>query len=467
MGAARRFVADSTLPASARDVYEWHARPGAFERLAPPWQRIEVVSREGGIEDRGRVVFDARFGPLNRRWVAAHRDAVPGEGFVDEQLEGPFAAWVHTHRFLPLEEGTSRLVDEIVYRLPFGALGDAFGGATAKRELERLFRFRHRRTREDLLQHARYAERPRLTVAVTGAGGLIGSALSSFLTTGGHCVLRLVRGAPTAADAVSWDPRRGTIDAAALEGIDALVHLAGENIGAGRWTPARKESIRRSRVEGTRLVAETVARLARPPKVVLSASAIGWYGAQADDPPRGEDAAPGTGFLAELCRDWEAAMEPARAAGLRVVTPRIGVVVSARGGALAKMLPAFRAGLGGPVGSGRQWVSWIALDDLVGILHAALFERGISGPVNAVSPEPVTNRELTRTLARVLRRPAVLPLPAAAVRAIFGEMGEELLLSSAKIEPRRLVEAGYPFLRPSLEEALRVELGREVAGGRS
>lgn len=484
MAMIRRFVADSLLPASARAAYGWHARPGAFERLVPPWQRIEVVSRIGGIDEGGRVVFDLRAGPLKRRWVAAHRDAVPGEQFVDEQLEGPFDSWVHTHRFVPLADESSRLVDEIVYRLPLGRLGDALGGGIARRELERLFRFRHRRTREDLERHARYAERPRLTVAISGAGGLVGEALSAFLATGGHRVLRLVRGpsrsgagtsgaAGTAGTAgtmrgeVAWDPRRGTIDAAALEGIDALVHLAGENISAGRWTPERKESIRRSRVDGTRLIAETVARLARPPQVVISASAVGWYGLRADDPPRDEEAAPGSGFLAEVCREWEAAMEPARAAGLRVVTPRIGVVLSARGGALAKLLPPFRAGLGGPVGSGRQWMSWIALDDLVGVIHDALFERGWSGPLNAVSPAPVTNGELTRTLARVLRRPGLMPLPAAAVRLIFGEMGEELLLASARIEPRRLVEAGFAFLRPSLEEALRVELGRETAGERS
>jgi len=459
--ATQRFVEECALPAPAGAVYDWHARPGAFERLAPPWQRLRIVERSGGIADGGRVAFDACFGPVTRRWEAVHRDAVPGERFTDEQLRGPFASWVHTHRFVPLGEQQSRLLDEIEYRLPFGVPGAVLGGALAEREIARLFRFRHRRTREDLARHAAYAGRPRLVVAISGASGLVGGALASFLTTGGHAVRRLVRRAVAPGSGeIAWDPKRGELDATALEGCDAVVHLAGENIGAARWTPARKEAIRESRVASTRLLCEALARMARPPRALVAASAIGWYGASDGDAPIDEGAPAGSGFLAELTRAWEAALEPARAAGIRVVALRTGVVMAAQGGALTKMLPAVKAGLGGPIGSGRQWVSWIALDDLVGIAHAALFEESWSGPVNAVSPQPVRQAELARTLGRVLRRPALLPLPAFAVRALFGEMGQELLLDGARIVPGRLAAAGFPFLYASLEEALRLELGR-------
>jgi hypothetical protein len=461
--ATQRFIKESVLSAPARAVYDWHARPGAFERLAPPWQALRTVERSGGIANGGRVVFDSRFGPITRRWEAVHRDAVPGERFTDEQLRGPFASWVHTHRFVVEGEHASRLVDEIEYRLPLGAPGAALGGAFAEREIARLFRFRHRRTRDDLARHAAYAGHPRLMVAMSGASGLVGRALAPFLTTGGHAVRPLVRrAAAPGSGEIAWDPARGELDAAALEGCDAVVHLAGENIGAARWTPARKEAIRESRVASTRLLCEALARMARPPRVLVAASAVGWYGASDDERGLDEEAPPGHGFLAELTGAWEAALEPARAAGIRVVALRIGVVIAAQGGALAKMLPAFKAGLGGPIGGGKQWVSWIALDDLVGVAHAALFEESWSGPVNAVSPQAVRQAELARTLGRVLRRPALLPLPAFAVRSLFGEMGQELLLDGARIVPGRLAAAGFPFLHASLEQALRVELGRNT-----
>ncbi len=460
----QRFTRESLLRAPAPAVYDWHARPGAFERLAPPWQALRIVEQSGGIDAGGRVVFDARFGPLTRRWVAVLRDAVPGECFTDEQLRGPFASWVHTHRFVADGEGTSRLVDEIAYRLPFGAAGAALGGALAERELARLFRFRHRRTRDDLTRHAAYVDRPRLVVAMSGASGLVGGALAPLLTTGGHTVKRLVRrAARPGSGEIAWYPARGALDPTALEGCDAIVHLAGENIGAARWTAPRKAAIRDSRVASTRLLCEALARMARPPGVLVAASAIGWYGASDDDRACDEQAPPGTGFLADLTQAWEAALEPARTAGIRIVALRLGVVIAAQGGALAKMLPAFRTGLGGPIGGGRQWVSWIALDDLVGIAHAALFEESWSGPINAVSPQAVRQAELAATLGRVLRRPAVLPLPAFAVRALFGEMGQELLLDGARVEPRRLLDAGFPFLHARLEDALRYELGREAA----
>jgi hypothetical protein len=281
-----------------------------------------------------------------------------------------------------------------------------------------------------------------------------------LLALEGHGVTRLVRAAarpdgPT----FLWDPTSGRIDLRALEGIEAVVHLAGENIAAGRWTPERKAQIRKSRVQGTRLLAETLARLAKPPRVLVCASAMGYYGDRGDEILR-EDSPPGTGFLAELCQAWEAASEPAARAGVRVVKLRIGIVLSARGGALARMLLPFRLGLGGRIGSGRQYMSWIALDEVIQVILHALTTPALVGPTNTATPNPVTNLEFTRTLGRVLRRPTFFPLPAFAARLAFGEMADELLLASARLEPARLLASGYTFRYPELEGALRKVLGR-------
>jgi len=298
-----------------------------------------------------------------------------------------------------------------------------------------------------------------LNVGVTGAGGLVGSAVARSLEESGASVTRLVRRpAASSAGEISWDPVARKIEAQALAGLDAIVHLAGENIAAGRWTAERKERIRSSRVAGTRLIAEALAATERGPRVLVSASAIGYYGERGDE-VLDEQSPPGAGFLAETCVEWEQAVEPAVEAGLRVVRLRIGVVLSRQGGALSRMLLPFRLGLGGKLGHGRQFMSWIALDDLVGIVLHALADERLSGAVNAVAPNPVRNAEFSRTLGAVLGRPAVLPVPSFALSWLLGEMGRELLLAGARIEPRRLTESGYMFRFPELESALRFALG--------
>lgn len=299
-----------------------------------------------------------------------------------------------------------------------------------------------------------------MRVAITGSSGLIGSALVERLRANGHEVTRLVRSRDRAGGpgAAYWDPARGEVDAAGLEGHDVVIHLAGESL-VGLWTARKKARIQDSRVRGTRLLAEALAALSRPPAVLLSASAIGFYGARPPDVGLDEDAPPGTGFLADTARAWEAAADPARAAGIRVVHPRFGLVLSPRGGALAAMLPLFRLGLGGRLGSGAQVWSWITLDDVVEAALHALRTESLAGPVNFVAPEPVSNAEFTRVLGRVLRRPALLVVPAFAARLAAGEMAEEMLLSGARVVPRRLLETGYRFRFPALEPALRHLLG--------
>ena len=298
-----------------------------------------------------------------------------------------------------------------------------------------------------------------MKIIVTGATGLIGSKLVRALRSEGHSVTRLVRGGSQTfrapgTSAVEWDPDAGRIDGKELEGHDAAVHLAGENIAEGRWTPQKKARIRDSRVKGTRLLAETLAGLSARPQTLVAASAVGFYGDRGAEVLR-EESASGSDFLSELCREWEKAALPASQAGIRVVNLRIGVVLAAEGGALAKMLPPFRLGAGGRLGSGGQYMSWITIDDLVGVILHALKNESLRGPVNAVAPRPVTNAEFTKTLGRVLGRPTLFPVPAFAARLAFGEMADALLLSSARVEPARLQGTGYQFAYPELEGALR------------
>lgn len=303
-----------------------------------------------------------------------------------------------------------------------------------------------------------------LRFAISGGSGLVGSALAASLAGDGHRVVRLVRRESAAGpDEVLWDPDAGRVDATGLEGVDAMVHLAGENIAAARWSAAQKERIRTSRVEGTRLLADTLAGLTHPPRVLVNASAIGYYGNRGDE-LLDDDSAPGTGFLAETCVAWEEATRPAHLAGLRVVLLRIGIVLSAAGGALGRMLTPFRLGLGGRVGDGRQFMSWIALDDLVEAIRRTVLDESLTGPVNAVAPRPVRNAEFTRELGRSLRRPTPLPMPAWAVRLLLGEMGDALLLAGARVVPRKLERAGFAFRHADVGAALRSMLAPPPTG---
>lgn len=294
-----------------------------------------------------------------------------------------------------------------------------------------------------------------MIIAVTGSSGLVGTALVDALEAEGQLVRRVVRRPIRDGEhEIRWDPAGGTIDATAFNDVDAVVHLAGENLAAHRWNESLKAKIRDSRVEGTRLLCDTLASLAVKPAVLVSASAVGFYGDRRDESVD-ESSPPGRGFLADVCRDWEAATVAARDADIRVVNLRIGVVLSPKGGALAQMLTPFRLGLGGAIGSGRQYLSWIALDDLIRAIQFALHAAALRGPVNAVAPEPVTNREFTKTLGRVLGRPTIFAMPAAAARLAFGEMADEMLLGGARVEPRALSTADFSFEHPQLDSALR------------
>lgn len=293
-----------------------------------------------------------------------------------------------------------------------------------------------------------------MKVVVTGATGLVGSQLVPVLTGQGHEVYRLTHSKPREAHDISWNPARQELPKARLEGAEAIVNLAGENIAGRRWNAKFKQAIRTSRLDSTKLLCDTITQLQTPPKVLVCASAIGYYGDRGSE-ILNETSPPGKGFLADACRDWEALCEPVKAKGIRVVNLRIGVVLSPKGGALAQMLTPFKMGVGGVIGSGNQYWSWITVDDLVSIICHCISNEKMSGPVNATSPCPVTNYDFTKILGTVLQRPTFFPMPAFAARLALGEMADALLLSSARVMPNRLSESGYHFQYPTLEAALR------------
>ena len=471
------YLARLRVPVSAADLFAWHERPGAFERLSPPWQPARL-ERWDGIRNGDRAVIRLGVGPASTRWTAEHRaysDAcrttdAPCE-FTDLQVSGPFAAWRHTHRMLPDEPGASVLEDDVAYRLPLAPLSTALGGPWAEAQIRRLFAYRHRVTRADLGRHAADGGPP-LAVAVTGSSGLVGRALCAFLTGGGHTVVRLVRsrGAARALDrgplerAVYWNVERGEIDLDALAEAapDAAVHLAGEPVFALRYPTAKKRRIWESRTKGTQLLARALATLDRPPRVLVSASASGFYGDRGAEPLT-EESVPGDGFLADVCRAWEGSTAEAEAAGVRTVHARIGIVVSADGGVLPTLLPAAHAGLAGWVGDGGAYWPWVALDDLVYALGHLLRADGTRGPVNVSAPEPATQRAFVRALGAVLGRPAFVSVPEPLARAVAGETLEEVALQSARMLPARLLDAGFSFSYPDLGGALGHTLGRAPA----
>lgn len=447
------------MPVPADELWRWHRRPGALERLTPPWESVSVLEQGAALADGTVTRFVLRLGPLAIHWTARHEGSIEGRRFRDVQVRGPFASWEHTHAFIP-DGDRSLLDDRIRYRLPLHPLGGIAAGRLVRSRLERMFAYRHEITARDT---ARAAGRRSRRIAVTGATGLIGRRLVPYLSTQGHEVVPLVRGA-SRAGALVWDPAGGRIEGS-LEGFDAVIHLAGEPIGEGRWTARKKAAIVASRTDGTRLLAETIAQLARPPRVFITASAVGYYG-DCGEELRGEEDAPGGDFPARVCTAWEEAAGAAAAAGIRTVNLRIGIVLDPQGGALRRLLPFYRLGLGAVMGTGRQYLSWLTMEDMLGIIDCALENENLSGPVNAAAPTPVTNRQFADTLARVLCRPRLLTVPAVVIRSFFGQMGREVLLAGVRVSCRKLLDAGYQFTYPDLQDALRFVLGRRPGGQR-
>ncbi|WP_412067824.1 TIGR01777 family oxidoreductase [Rubrivirga sp. IMCC43871] len=465
-----RYTSRVAAPVSAAELFRWHARPGAFQRLSPPWQPVSLTSHDG-ICDGDRAVIRLGVGPAGIDWVAEHSGyddgCLSGDGpcaFEDRQVSGPFAAWHHVHRMQPHGVG-SILEDDVTYELPLAPV-TSVGAPLARRQFDRMFAYRHRITVEDLRRHAEADVAP-MTVAITGASGLVGSALAAFLQGGGHTVVRMVRKRADAVsrgpqdEAVYWNVEAGEIDADALARLapDAAVHLAGEPITSLDGSQSARRKIWESRSKGTRLLAESLAALPDKPRVLVSASASGAYGDRGDEVLT--EASPlGDGFLPGVCRAWERATAPASAAGIRVAHARIGLVTTPTGGVLQPLAPLAFLGLGGWPGDGQAWWPWIALDDVVYALHHVMLTDDVSGPVNLSAPDPAQTRTFVKTLAKVQRRPAFMSVPTPLVKLAGGELARRVALSSVRMRPARLLASGFRFALPDLDTALRHMLGR-------
>jgi uncharacterized protein len=465
---------------SSNELFAWHIREGAFERLNPPWQQFKVIERKGNIKSNGTVKIKMKIaGPIHTTWLVKHSDYNEGKQFRDSQIKGLFSSWTHTHLFNSFENSSSTLDDHIEYSLPGGMLSERIALPLINKKLNQMFGYRHRLTRDDLLVHAtvnkiRGNDRP-MTIGITGSSGFLGSSLISFLTTGGHKVTRLMRHRPTSDNdklnlenvkSIQWNPSSSSYtDRPSLNDnnkqMDAVVNLAGENI-FGRWTREKKRKISDSRVNTTKSLCKLLSSLDKPPKVLVSASATGYYGDRGDEMLT-EESQSSVGFLSDVCSSWEEATKIAKESGIRVVNLRIGIVLSSSGGMLSKILPPFKLGLGGRIGNGNQYMSWIGLDDLLGLILYTVADESMSGPVNAVSPNPVTNADFTTTLGMVLSRPTKFAIPESIIKLSLGaELANAAILSSSRVIPKRLIKTGYKFRFPYLKSVLRHTLGKSV-----
>lgn len=445
-----------SLPVSMTDAFAYHERPGALDRLVPPWESIRVVQPPSGLEVGTRVELKKYVLGIPFSYVARHSVYQPPHRFQDVQESGPFRSWQHDHIFTAAGDDRSTLTDRLQIQLPGGGLAASLGRLPLRRMLQQMFAYRHVTTANDLQLTRDYSLAPQ-RVALSGSSGLVGTALRNFLSLQGHHIQPIVRGAAAQPGQLAvWDHHYSSD---ALQDIDVVIHLAGKSIADSRWSTSVKNEIRDSRVEKTRQLCQRLANLPdRKPRVLLCASATGFYG-QRDAEELTEESPRGDGFLPEVSEQWEAACQPAIDAGIRVVHLRFGIVLSPQGGALAKMLTPAKL-FGGRLGSGGQWWSWIALDDVLAAVYHAMAKDDLQGPVNIVAPRPITNADFVRVLGKVLQRPPLVPAPAFALRLALGEMADPLLLGSARVVPQRLLQTGFRFQFPDLEGALRHMLGR-------
>ena len=463
-----QFVAKCEVKAPLEALFSYHARPGALDRLLPPWQKVEIAKRGSSIDVGTEVILSlgTPFGfPIH--WHAKHTRLQPPYLFEDIQTKGPMKSWMHQHRFEATSDGGSCMIDSIDFRLPLGSLGNFLGGRYFQNELARMFRYRHETTRSDVELFQKFPSHS-LRIGVSGANGFVGSNLVALLSVAGHQVIKLTRNKVASAskgtrsqssEYLEWSPPDGLTNPKDAEGLDAVIHLAGKGIGDHRWSQGVKQEIRNSRVNATENLAKQLSQLDAPPKVFIACSAIGYYGNRGDErldeqSPRGE------GFLADVCEDWEKATESLSQSGkTRVAHTRLGIVLAPRQGALAKLLGPVAFGLGGKMGSGNQFWSWISIADCIGAIYHLLMDERALGPFNLVSPAPVRNEDFIRTIARILHRPAFLPAPQFALELILGEMAKPLLFDSCRVYPVKLEHLGYSFRHPSLESAVRYLLG--------
>lgn len=435
----RHIEFSALMPCDSDFLYRWHTMPRAINRLTPPWENIAIIEQPKTLAKDQKVHIKLE-GLID--WKLKILDLEEGKSFSDTQISGPFSSWTHEHSMQAINSTSSLLVERINFKLPI--LNFSLGEIFIESKLRPLFNYRFKTMLNDLRMHYMNKDTKPMKILISGSSGLVGSALVDFLSSGGHKVSRLLR---------------NETNQEKLEGYDVIIHLAGENIANKRWTEDQKEKISKSRIDGTNAIAGALLKLNTPPSTFLCASAIGFYGDRGEELCN-EDSEAGDGFLAETCSQWEKACERLKGKGIRVINTRFGIILDPRSGALGKMLPVFKLGAGGRLGNGKQWMSWIALDDVLGVILHCIINGSISGPVNVVSPNPVTNNEFTKVLGKVLKRLTIAPAPSIALKLALGEMADALLLSSTKVEAKVLKNTGYEFAYPDLEAALRHMLGK-------
>ena len=462
---------ETKVNADIESTFDWFEHEGSFRRLMPPWEVAEEVRADESLEVGSQRVFrfPAPGAPFFKMtWVAEHTGYEKPNGkkkayFADTMVKGPFWKWDHDH-YLTEVDGITTVVDDVTYSVPFGPLGmlvdKILGGSLVTGRISSMFNAREFRLVRDMENHNKFNHFKRKKILVAGSSGLIGTQLVAFLDTGNHDVWKLVRRkADSNKKEISWNPSEGKIDSSEIEGFDIVIHLGGVGIGDKRWSKKRKAAIRDSRVDSTTLLSNTLARLENKPELFMVASAIGYYGNRGDEIVD-ENTSIGDDFLTEICEKWENSADSARKAGIRTIHTRTGIVMSAVGGALGKMLLPAKMGGGGPIGGGKQWMSWISMDDQIYAMYHLMMSEDTEGAYNLTAPNPVRQKMFAKTLGKVLRRPAFAPLPGFVMRIMFGEMGVKLTLDSQRVMPKRLQESGYEFVHEELETALRDSLGK-------
>ena len=462
------FVKRSLIPYNVNTLFDYHTRDGALERLVPPWSGLNVVSQKGGINNDAISIFRIKLGPINFKWVSKHFGYIHNSQFQDKMISGPFQKWVHTHSFIPQGINQCIIEDKIDYIPKLGKIGSKIIRKRIQNYLNQLFLYRSRILVNDIDFEKMSLEKEK-KILITGSHGLIGSALIPLLTNiGKHKITRLVKNtnyknkySTSNTDhekIIYWDPEHKKLNHHDLEGFDIVIHLAGENI-FGRWTDTKKQKILNSRIEGTTLLAESLTKLSKPPSLLICASAIGYYGNRPNEVLT-ETSSSGSGFLSKVCQEWEKATKDATEIGIRVVNTRFGIVLTSKGGILQKLLTPFKLGVGVTIGKKEQYISWISIEDVIKSIFYSITNTSIQGPVNVVSPNPVTNLEFSNILKKILNPKLSISINPNITKLIFGKMSDELLSANTYVRPNKLVEMGYKFFNPELEDTLRFLLGK-------
>tara|TARA_A100001037_G_scaffold210093_1_gene188291 strand:- start:1710 stop:3104 length:1395 start_codon:yes stop_codon:yes gene_type:complete len=455
------YTKTSSVHVSADTCFKWHAAKGAFARLNPPFAPVEILEEpdelKAGAEVLIRVPTPLPF--FGIKWRLTHPEYVEGEYFRDTQVKGPFKSWEHTHNFKDLDKNTSEMKDVLKFALPLGILGRIFGAPIVKKQLSALFNYRH--TILNLDMETLKNNNESLNILISGSSGLIGSALIPYFTTQGHTVTRLLRSEGEKSEGIEyWDYENRTTTIDSNQKFDVVIHLGGVNLAGGRWTNKRKDQMLKSRTDSTSFLSEIITSLKTPPKVFLCASAVGIYGTTNAN-PRDEDSDVGNLYSSMIVDEWEKATKRVSDAGIRVVNLRFGMVLSPLGGALKKFVLPAKMGVGGKLGNGKNLISWISMEDVLGVVTHCVTNEAISGPLNVVANDMYTNKRLIQTICKVLKRPCLFPVPAFVLIFMFGkQMAKETIFVSTSVSNSKLIDSGYKFKFPELESALRHMLGK-------